>query len=489
MYFRINERNNIIFLFFHFLILLLFFKTSNNYIILPFKSIHIPHKYNNLKLENSIEEILSIINYERIYTSISFGTPCISLDFYFSMEQYSTSIIKNIYSEDSKIYESDIIDKILYSDKCTIYKDLNLTENITINPVIFFSNNKNINNEICSLNEKDKFYGIIGLSRYPNNSDFNFKSFIYSLKKYNYINSYSFGFFFFEDIDKYNYYNDIKDKYDGFFIAGTTLDDKIDIFDTNLVYTVYAEEDSLNWAIYFDRIFYYGKINESIEYISTNNTKAEFLIDINYIISDIQYYEDIKKYYFQKFFDNNTCYEEKMKKNEKYIYMIICNINFKDNMKTFPAIYFYNEQLFFAFNLNYNDLFYEYSGKIYFLVIRKEDITNYWQIGKIFLKKYPLMFDYDKKIVSYVHLNKGWNPKKHNKNPDKLLKDKTNNKNKNINKEYTIYIFLLIGIIIGIIIGRRIWNKKKKLKANELEEQYTSFNKENKKENKEILIE
>ena len=188
MYFRINERNNLIFLFFHFLILLLFFKTSNNYIILPFKSIHIPHKYNNLKLENSIEEILSIINYERIYTSISFGTPCISLDFYFSMEQYSTSIIKNIYSEDSKIYESDIIDKILYSDKCTIYKDLNLTENITINPVIFFSNNKNINNEICSLNETDKFYGIIGLSRYPNNSDFNFKSFIYSLKKYNYIN-------------------------------------------------------------------------------------------------------------------------------------------------------------------------------------------------------------------------------------------------------------------------------------------------------------
>ena len=58
----------------------------------------------------------------------------------------------------------------------------------------------------------------------------------------------------------------------------------------------------------------------------------------------------------------------------------------------------------------------------------------------------------DKKIVSYVHLNKGWNPKKNNKNLDKLLKDKTNNKKKNINKEYTIYIFLLIGIIIGIII-------------------------------------
>ena len=34
----------------------------------------------------------------------------------------------------------------------------------------------------------------------------------------------------------------------------------------------YAEEGTLNWAINFERIFYYENINETLEYINTNNT-------------------------------------------------------------------------------------------------------------------------------------------------------------------------------------------------------------------------
>ena len=227
----------------------------------------------------------------------------------------------------------------------------------------------------------------------------NYQNFIYNLKKYKYINSYSFGFFFFGENNKYNKEKNAKENYDGFLIAGATLDDNIDIFDSNIPCSVYAEEGSLKWSIYFERIFYYEKIKDNLEYISTNNTKVEFIIDLNYIISDEIYYQDIKKYYFQKFFDNGTCFEEQSIKNDKYTYIIICKSNFKEKMSSFPNIYFYNEQLFFAFSLNHEDLFYEYNNKIYFLVIRKESIDDYWQIGKIFLKKYPLMFDYDKKIL------------------------------------------------------------------------------------------
>ena len=50
----------------------------------------------------------------------------------------------------------------------------------------------------------------------------------------------------------------------------------------------YVEEDSLNWAINFERIFYYEDINNSLEYIEINNTKVEFIIDLNYIISDAE---------------------------------------------------------------------------------------------------------------------------------------------------------------------------------------------------------
>ena len=477
-------------------ILIILWNICSNYIVLPFKSINIKLNEENLKGKKENEKILTILSSDIIFTSISFGEPSSSMDFYFSMEQYPTSINQNICLKDSKSIYSPQKSKSLksiesdcYSEKCSLYKDLNLTENITINSFLFYSNKNtkterdfidNINN-INYLKEENKYCGIIGLSRFPYNSDFNFKSFIYNLKRNNYINSYSFGFFFFD-----NNKNDNTDNYDGFLIVGANYNDNIDIFETNFKCSVYAEEDTTNWSINFERIFYYENINGSLEYISTNNTKAEFIIDLNYIISDEQYYEDIKKIYFKKFFENNTCYEEKSIIDGKYTSMIICNINFKENMKSFPCLFFYSEHLFFAFNLDYEDLFYEYNNKIYFLIIRKEHIKDHWKIGKIFLKKYPFIFDYDKKVVSYVYLNKKWNPKMAGKRKENLINN-NDNKSNNFNKEYLLYIFLFIGIIIGIFIGKRIWNKKKKLKANELEEQYNYIKNENLNDNNTIL--
>ena len=498
MNFTINVKHKKNYFYIHLFLLIILSDICSNYIVLPFKSINIKSIEENSKGKNEIEKIISILDNDIIYTSVSFAEPSSSIDFYFSMEQYPTSINQNICLKNSKSYYSPQKSKGLknigndcYSEKCSLYKDLNLTENITINSFLFYSNKNKKTEEdfldnkinINFLKDENKYCGIIGLSRFPYNSDFNLKSFIYNLKKNNYINSYSFGFFFFNNNknDNTNY------NYDGFLIVGANYNDNIDVFDTNFKCSVYVEEGTTTWSINFERIFYYENINGSLEYISTNNTKAEFIIDLNYIISDEQYYEDLKKIYFQKFFDNNTCYEEKSIIDGKYTYMIICNINFKENMKSFPCLYFFSEHLFFAFNLGYEDLFYEHNNKIYFLIIRKEHIKDYWKIGKIFLKKYPFIFDYDKKVVSYVYLNKKWNPKMSGKKKEKLINN-NDSKSQKFNKEYSLYIFLIIGIIIGIFIGKRIWNKKKKLKANELEEQYKYIKNENLNDKNAILI-
>jgi hypothetical protein len=245
--------------------------------------------------------------------------------------------------------------------------------------------------------------------------------------------------------------------------------------------------------MYFDRIFYYEKVNDTFEYLYTNNTRVEYIIDLNYIISDEQYYIELKKVYFQKFFDNNTCHEEKSyKEGEGYTYMIICDISFKNYQNSFPGVYFYSEQLFFAFNLYPEDVFYEYNNKIYFLIIHKDSITNFWRLGKIFLKKCPFMFDYDKKIISYVHLNRTWQPKKNEKKKQEKNENNENNekggsgenetKNFGNIKDIILIILLIIGILFGIFLGKRIWNKKQKLKANELEEENYQYIQTNKKE-------
>ena len=159
--------------------------------------------------------------------------------------------------------------------------------------------------------------------------------------------------------------------------------------------------------------------------------------------------------------------------------MIVCDITFNNYKKSFPNVYFYSEQLFLAFSLNSDDIFYEYNNKIYFLIVYKDTVKTFWKLGKIFLKKYPFMFDYDRKIISYVNLKRTWNPKKHSKK--ETNKNNTNIKDNNFKiknvKEYIVIILLVIGIIIGLFIGKRIWNKNNRLKANELEENYKYMDK------------
>ena len=500
MYFIFKNKNKNIFYYLYFLIIFSLLKISNNYIVLPFKLTNISLSEINDTFDNPIEEILTKININKIYTSISFGDPSNNIDFYFSMTNFISSIDNNICLKDSKSSYNPLNSKtlknilnqnkkneniekhILSQEKCSIYKDLDLSENITFNKFEFYlkKNKNSFNDNNINIYEPNKYCGNIGLSRYSSNSIYDKDSFIYNLKENNIINSYSFGIFFFDQNKLYNIDDDTQERYEGFFIAGVTVNDNIDIFDTEFICSVYAEEDSTYWTFFFDRIFYYEKINDKVEYINTNNTRVEIIVDLNYIISDEQYYMDIKKYYFQKFFDNKTCYEEKLYiKEEGYTYMIICNISFKNNQRSFPGVYFYSEQLSLAFNLYANDIFYEYNNKIYFLIVYKDSIKNYWRLGSIFLRKYPFMFDYDKKIISYVHMRKTWKPKNHTKKKKVKIQENQSN-SKNI-KEYILYILLVIGIFIGLFIGKRIWNKNKRLKANELEESYQYMDKENNK--------
>ena len=130
-------------------------------------------------------------------------------------------------------------------------------------------------------------------------------------------------------------------------------------------------------------------------------------------------------------------------------------------MKNFPNLYLYSRELSFTFNLDYNDVFIEQNNKIYFLIIGKNKNKNEkaWRFGIIFIKKYPFIFDHERKTIGFVNLDKF--------NKDNNIK----RKNKEI-KDYFLYSLLFFGIIIGLFIGRRIWNKHRKLKANELEEKF-----------------
>ena len=121
-----------------------------------------------------------------------------------------------------------------------------------------------------------------------------------------------------------------------------------------------------------------------------------------------------------------------------------------------------------------------FGNHIYFLIIYKLYYADFWSLGTIFLKKYPLLFDYDKKSISFVNI--------YNKTNHNLIKE--NNRKESLINLKSFWSFLknlsiIMGIMIGILIGKKIWDKNRKKRINELMDdfQYETFENHN-KENK-----
>lgn len=464
--------------------------TSYNYIILPFKSTNISINLINT-LTTPIENILSEINKNQLYSLVSFGNPPKNLEFYFTMKKSYYAILSNFCKNGTStsynpffstnftnktnipLIEFDILNngKIGF-DKCSVYIDLNLTKIKNIDSFEYILGNYSFS-KYRNL-DSDKYCGMIGLVKDPNESFLFAQNFICYLKLRKLINSYAWGIFFFDKENSYNIDYDIQKQYDGFYIGGIPLDNYSEIFRAVNITNIYSKKT--NNYIEFDKIYFYeNNSKKKNEYLVSKNTTIELVIDNNYIISEFEYYNKIKELFFKKYLDNDICIE-KSSQSEKYKkYIIICDLSFEDNLKNFPTLFLYSRQLSFTFNLDYNDVFYIDNNKIYFLIVGSE-IKESWILGKMFMKKYPFIFDQDKKSIYFIHLNK-YKDQSNNNGP------KENENNINIWKNVFLFssIFLLfIGIIIGIFIGGKIWKKHRKKKANELndEDNYEYISKE-----------
>ena len=210
--------------------------------------------------------------------------------------------------------------------------------------------------------------------------------------------------------------------------------------DFNEIYSVFKGVGYV-WGNRFNNITYNN--------ISLPESNFEFYFNITFSgIIGTDSFENILKRSF--FFDNKICEKMSILKNSFNAY--ICNKEF--NYKQFKELKFYHKELNETFILDYNDLFKEENGKIYFLIIFKPYGTKTWILGEPFLKKYPFTYNQDKKKLGFY----------------KIIKN--NNK---FSLHYTwliIIILIILCILLLFLFLRNIMNKPRKLRANELEDNY-----------------
>ena len=450
--------------FFIFLILIFFilFKKTEAYIVLPFKT-------NSPKYENNITKLFNELLDNKLIITLPLGTPPKNIDFYSKMNEYIYYLeeggCKNIIDKDNTFSSSYNFkesktfkerDKIytyinlkqcyLGEDIIHLYQDINLKSTIEMPLVFYYGSNSENNND-------NKICGLIGFQdgNVPYRL-YDYENFVSVLKKNKITNSYSWYIHYFDEKNKINNFDGaiILDILNSKFFADFPFLKNEDDYNTISVVDL---EHILAWTFNFDEIYYI--VNETK--IEKKLQVSGMAFETNFIHCPEAYFESIKSNFFNTFIKNNICFL--IEENYFYIY---CNKNgFEKHKKSFPSLYFKSAGLNRTYVLNDDDLFQDFGSFYFFMIIKPRYSTKVWRLGKIFMKKSNFYFDSSKKFIGYFD----------EVNPIEMIKENDKSESSFFDK-IKWYIFIILGIILGFVIGKKIREKARKLRANELEDNY-----------------
>ena len=469
---------------------------SPNLAVLPFKYHHNPYNNNNdvFSSMNYLENIHSSIAYLEIETGTSIKhdiklTKEIEnrikdqkqfLTIFLIIDDFTFYIDENYFYDDEKnlicrysrnlstSYEikNDLQSKyrhsIYASDYFKVYSDISL-EKYNMVKMIFrhsLSLNKNIS---FSCGKAGLLYNSEKKDDY---SDFNFIHQIHSN-----INNVDYSFLF-----KFSEVKQFEESEDGLLIIGA--ESYLKNNNSYEIYSIYAKSKysmSLQeWRFQGDRLII-GNINNEI-----NN--LEFIITFGFEGIEIPYniFEALNENFFNRYYKNNICMYEEI---YNYYIIIYCYNNYFTNIEigNFPTIQFSIKEIGYNFSFVGEELFYKKDNKYFFKLITRVEVNKKEiKLGRMFLKKYNVIFNSDTKMMTFYRSN----------NLNKQNNQKTENKEqKNGFLVFLSYAFFcILFLIIGFYFGRKYCIMRRKRFANELEDYNYEYNPDKKDKGKRKLI-
>ena len=457
---------------FYFVLLLfkLFISNDNIYRI-PFGL------FNQKKIEID-SDIINNILYNRLYLNLSIGTPPQIVPFELDINSQTFSVSNDIFNRNKSLTYEQISKKEAYFSYEDAEKGFNSKDVLNIDK----SDNKKINFILCTeyqANKKNKF-GILGL-RIPKKVQFGVYPFFFSLKQAGIINSYTWTLKYFDNISLIEQfiYNEKKDNIIGEFIFG---DEPCNYENDKNKYnekefrqvTPLSTKDTIYWDIEFNNIYLYFKENNNNSKIYYTGGKiAEIIINFSFIIGPKYFFDFIENHFFSQYLSDKICSRKIV---EFYYYYFECDNVPSFNIESFPEISFEHIGFETTFILTYKDLFVidKENKKYTFLIITKDYFSD-WVLGAAFLRKFQFVFNVDTRTIGYYRAIQNYID-----NDDDSLREINNSKTVK-----TVFIFILIIIFsfllvcLGMIIQKNYFNKNRKIRANELEENFSYVSKNN----------
>ena len=464
---------------YYFLILLKVIISSNNKIYrIPFGL------FNNKHSRNDISVINNILNNGK-YLNLSIGTPSqiTPLELDTNSQTFSISSFhfnRNLSSTYEQISRSEAhfeyeVAEYGFTSKDSLIIGDNINEKINFILGTKYQNTRNNN------------LGIIGLL-IPSRVQYGVYPFFTSLKQSKLVNSSIWTLKFFENISLIEQitYNE-ENKCIGEFIFGdepSKYENDSQKYNASEYYKIHplSTKDIIYWDFEFTNIYLKFKERKTDSQIYFLGRKAaEIIINFSFILGPTYFMDYIKENYFSQYLSNYTCLEKRV----EYFYTYIeCDSSIK--LESFPDICFEHVGFENTFNLTYKDLFIEdkQDNKYIFLILKRENFLD-WVLGTVFLRKFQFVFNEESKTIGYYRQPQQDNDDNNSNNKDDLNEGKKTNIIKIMIIIILAVIFSVLFIVLGMVIQKKMCNKDRKIRANELDD---NFNYESSNNEENILV-
>ena len=400
------------------------FTSIYSHIIIPFK--------NNLDIlsltENNFIDKLYDLN---ITSNISLGTPFQTIPFNIKLSQFHLIVLSEDSKDGKKIISFNQFNSKSFFSKYEFPEFLDLPEvEFCKKSYDKFKIDNNIIEEFNFLLGYDTIKNQSAVLGLKNNDNYLNYSFIHQLKKREYINSSVFYFNFSK-----------KNLNEGEIIIGN--------YPHEIEKNLYKYESYQTISLINSK---YGQLYDiSITEIMIGKKKiAErqkftFYFESYFIRFPFEFQTIVEKEFFNHYIENHKC--SFIKHNLKDLIFYVCDNDI--NIKKLKDLAFHSHELNFTFIFKPEELFIKIKDKFIFLICFTKNFKSEFAFGYFFFKKYLIIFEQDRKLIGFY-------------------------KNDKISYSYSWILTILFGIIIiGLIYYIfKILKKKRKIRANELEEKF-----------------
>ena len=460
----------------HFFLINILYHNSYSYIVIPFKTYHRQITPSQNIAENFIKENIN----NTIYIELDIGNPSQKIPALIYSDEFGifllnkkcpiSSFFNNIESSSSTFTKSE-----LYKDYT--YKFRTQTDMLLASDIFRFElNDKNQKQAILDFMYSPNVNGGGSIieenaeKHFADNNNYDYTCLGIGIRSEQYVGrDFESNFvrqLYHKEIIENNYFSIIYDENTsdkGIFLLG--IEPHLynnDIYEEKQLRHINSRGKNfyIFWSLYPDKIFF--TVNNQNINITTNLVcSLEYNIGLIYGTKD--YLDLIKQYFFDKLILEKKCHEEYINS----VYAIFYCYN-KNDIKEFPTLNLFLQQLLYTFVLDYNDLFLEKDGKYFFKIIFDKNNKMQWKLGKPFLSKYTLYYDYEAKTIGFYNQD---------------LSSKKGKKILNVFLNIFYVIIICVFGFLGFYYGKKAYDKVRKKKIYEIDDNYEYKNDEKKNSN------